>query len=148
MLRNIYEIFDEFGKAETKEDRIAILKKHDSRDLRRVLRAAFHPNIKFFLTKFPYYKPHITSPGTGDPIGHLMNKIYLFERGNPKAPSALSDHKRMLLLIQYLEGLEDKEAVIVINMMLKNLKVPYLTYRIVRETFPEILPEWQDGKGD
>jgi hypothetical protein len=143
MMRNLYEVFDEFEKQPTKEDRINVLRRNDSHHLRMMLRAAFHPNIKFFLEKFPYYDPQSMPVGTGDPVAHILNKLYIFERGNPRAPAGLTDAKRDKLLIQFLEGLEAREATLVLNMMMKNLKVKNLTYKLVKEVFPDILP---DGK--
>jgi hypothetical protein len=44
------------------------------------------------------------------------------------------------LLIQILEALEASEADVFMNMILKDLKVKGLTYKIVQEAFPDLLP--------
>jgi hypothetical protein len=70
-----------------------------------------------------------------------LSKIYLFMENNPRTPPALTDKRREELLLQLLESLEPQEADIYIAMMLKDLKVPYLTPKIVNEAFKGLLPE-------
>lgn len=142
-MRSYYEIFDEFGKQKTKEERIHFLKAHDSTTFRRVMRAAFHPNIKFFLTKVPAaYKPSTSIvPGMADcTMEQVMNKIYLFEVGNPRSIN-LTYAKREQLLIQFLEGMEPREAKILLDVLFKSIDVRYLTYTLVREIWPSEFPQ-------
>jgi hypothetical protein len=47
----------------------------------------------------------------------------------------------MELLLQLLESLEPPEAEVYIAMLLKDLKVPYLTPKLVNEAFKGLLPE-------
>ena len=54
--KNMYEIFDEFKKAKSKADRIAVLRKNDCKALRDVLLGALHPSIQFTVDKIPDFK--------------------------------------------------------------------------------------------
>ena len=142
MQKNMYEIFDEFSKATDKESRKKVLRQNSSDTLKKVLRAAFHPNIKFYIKQVPQnYKPSIMKPGMADyKMINVINKIYLFELGNPKTPANMSDTKRDKLLIPFLEGMEAREANVLIGMMFKTLDVRFLTYSLVKEVFPDIIP--------
>lgn len=140
--KNIYEVFNEFKMAPSKDTRISVLQSNDSWALRNVLMGAFHPDVKFFIKKAPNYKK-IDVPA-GMSYNHMtdaLSKVYLFMEGNPKTPAALTEKRREELLIQMLESLEPQEADIYIAMMLKDLKVPYLTPKLVNEAFKGLLPE-------
>ena len=140
MIKNVYEILDEVAAAPTDEARRAILFYNDNHALRRVLRAVFHPHIRFVIDKVPNYKPSDAPPGLSDATLHTqINRIYLFEEGNPNVSPNLTPERKQQLLVQILESLEAKEAVVFMNTLLKDLKVPGLTKELVEEVFPELL---------
>ena len=137
------EIFEFFAAAKTKQEKIACLRKYGKADLQSVLRAAFHPRIKFLVDHWPKYKPlpggKLNRGVPGNSIGAEMKRIYLFEDRNPKTPKNFTQAQRENLLIQILESIEAEEAVIFMNMLLKNLKVPGLDAELVSEAFPGLL---------
>lgn len=140
MQRNLYEIFQEFETKTTKEERIAVLRNNDSTVLRSTLRCAFHPDIKFFLERIPYYTIPPTKPGMSDYKMHnIISKLYLFQTNNPNYP-ALTYKKREQILIQFLEGMEHREGVVLMNVLFKDLKVNYLTPKLIKEVWPPLLP--------
>jgi hypothetical protein len=141
MTKLMFEILDELLNAKTDEERVAILRKNDSYALRGVLRAAFHPRIYFNVTKWPDgYVPSEVPAGYGSAkIGLELNRIYMFELGNPRTPLGLTEKRKNEILLQILEALEHREAEVFMNMMLKDLKVPGLTKELVEEAFPDIL---------
>lgn len=137
----IYEIFDEFEKAVTDHDRLCVLQFNQSWALKNVLRGAFDPNVQFVIERVPYYKPSDAPIGLGYTTIHQeMGRAYLFESGNPKVDPNLSYDRKEKVLIQILEALEKREAEVFMNMLLKNLKVKNLDYKIVKEAFPDLLP--------
>jgi hypothetical protein len=139
--KNIYEVFNEFKTTKTKQDRIGVLRKNDSWALRNVLVGALNPNVKFN-TKIPEYKKEEVPPGMSyDHMTSALQRVYLFQEGNPKAPPALTEKRKEELLIQILESLEPKEAEVYANMLKKDLKVPYLTEALVNEAFAGLLPK-------
>lgn len=143
MNKNMYEVFNEFEAAPTKADKIEVLKRNHSAVSYAVLQMAFHPNIQFLIEKVPYYKPDDAPPGMG--YSHLsteLDRIYLFIKDHPRAPPTLTQERREQILIQMLESLEAKEATVLMNMILKNLKVKGLTPKIVQEVYPDIF-NWQ-----
>lgn len=141
MMKNLYEVFEEFEKAPTKQDKIDVLRNNNTYALREVLKGTFDPNIQFTVTTTPSYKPSDAPAGLGySSIHQELSRVYLFERNNPRVASNLTDKRKEQLLIQILECLEAKEAEIYMNMLLKKQRVKGLTSNIVREALPFLLP--------
>jgi hypothetical protein len=141
-IKNIYEVFDEFNKAKSKTDRIDTLRRNDTWALRQVLLGAFHPTVKFTVKKVPEYRK-VEMPA-GMSYGHMteaLSRVYLFQEGNPRVPAGLTEKRKEELLMQLLESLEIQEAEVFGGMLLKNLKVKYLTEALVNEAFPGLLPQ-------
>lgn len=141
MIKNIYEILDEFEKAKTKQERISVLQSNSLQHFLQVLQYTFDPKYQFYVTSFPknYIQPD-TFPGIRYAgIESELRRIYLFMKGNPTA-DILSEEKRNQLLVQLIEAFEPREAQVFINMMKKNLNVKFLTYNLVKEAFPFLLP--------
>jgi hypothetical protein len=140
MIKNIYEILDEVAKAPDDESRKAVLYYNQNHALLMVLRAAFHPDIRFVIKTIPKYTPADSPIGMGQTSLHMdINKIYLFEENNPRVSPNLTLERKEQLLMQILEGLEAREAEVLCNTLLKDLKVPGLTKELVLEVFPELL---------
>jgi hypothetical protein len=140
MIKNIYEILNEFKQASSKQERVRILKENAYPHFLHVLKYAFDPNIKFYVNKFPkeYIKPD-TFPGIRYAgIESEIRKTYLFRIGDPTADS-LSEEKRNQLLTILLESFEPQEATVFVNMLNKNLKTPHLTTNLINEVFPNLL---------
>lgn len=143
--KNIYEVFNEFKNAKTKQERIDVLKRNDCYALRNVLLGAFS-NIKFSLKEIPPYNKVDVPPGMS--YSHMtdaLSKVYLFVEGNSRKPAGLTQKRETELLIQLLESLEENEAEVFANMLRKDLKIPYLTLNLVNEAFPGWLPGSQES---
>lgn len=140
-MKNIYEVFDEFQKAETRADKINVLKKNNTNTLTAVLQGAFHPDIQYVIKEIPTYKVSDAPIGMGyTSLDVEFRRLYIFVEGSKRADPNLSAERRKQILIQILESLEGKEAKVFENMLLKDLKVPGLSYKLVQEAFPGLLP--------
>lgn len=141
-MKLISEIFDEIKQRESKEDKIAVLRYNSSWALRNVLKGTFDPNIKFVINWVPSsYVPNDAPNGLGyTTIAQELGRAYLFELDNPKVSPSLTLERKEQLLVQILEALEKTEADVYMNMILKDQKVEGLTYEIVKEAFPDLLP--------
>lgn len=141
-MKLISEIFDEIKQRESKEDKIAVLRYNSSWALRNVLKRTFDPNIKFVINRVPsFYVPNDAPDGLGyTTIAQELDRAYLFELDNPKVSPNLTLERKEQLLVQILEALEKTEADVYMNMILKDQKVEGLTYEIVKEAFPDLLP--------
>jgi hypothetical protein len=139
-LKLISQILDEFKAKTSDQERIAVLRKYPT-ELKTLLRATFHPNIKFVFNALPAFKPWDEKPGTAYiTIPQVMKKIYLFEQGNPKAPANLSIQRKTEILVEFLKNMEVAETEILRGLFAKELNVPHLTYKLVKTAFPDILP--------
>ena len=141
-MKNVYEIFQDFMNAEDDTDRIIILQTgtSENRRLTEVLQGAMHPNIQFVIKEKLDYNPSLSPPGLAySTMESIFDRIYLFTEGSTRVSPNLTLEQKKILAIQILEGMEAKEAEVFMNMMLKDLKVPGLTPRIVEEAFPGLL---------
>ena len=136
----IHEILSRYEMAESNDERKAILIENDSPLLRNVLQGTYHPDIKYVIKEeVPYKKQKI------DDFGYIsfqeaMNKVYIFTEGSRKVNPNLKLDKKVNIFIRVLESLDSEEAVVFMNMVLKDLKTKRLSAKVVKEVFPGLLP--------
>ena len=136
---SIPRIFEDISAASSFEARRKVLLENESNPLKDLLKYAFHPDIKFALPSgAPPYKT-IGSPDEYNPTYLYPNirKFYLYIEGGH---DGLTQLRREQLFVSMLESLHPKEADVVIQVKDKKLKFRGLTYKLVKDTFPEILP--------
>ena len=139
MARSIPLIFEDVAAANSIKARKEVLLENESKPLKEILKYAFHPDIKFALPPGkPPYKT-IGSPEEYNPTYLYPNirKFYLYIEGGH---DGLTQLRREQLFVQMLESLHPKEAEVVIQIKDKKLNYRGLTYKLVKTTFPEILP--------
>ena len=142
MNKLVSEVFDEFEKAASKNDRINVLKFNNSIALRKVLHCTFHPNIEFTVKKWPTFKPSDDPSGLSYGSLHTeIDRVYLFINGHSRRPSTLTEQRSKEILTQMLENMTAKEAYIMLNMMSKNLKVKGLTKEVALAAYPNLFEE-------
>lgn len=140
MIKNVYEILDEFEAAPTKEDKKRVLAENNYPHFIQVLKYTFDPQYQFYVNGFPkdYVEPD-TFPGLRYAgIESEIRRAYLFLKGNETA-DRMTEDKRNQVLVQLLESFEPREAHIFVNMMKKDLRVKSLTTKLIKEVFPNIL---------
>lgn len=133
------EIIEEFEKAETKQQRVAILRKYDHPRFRTFLQAAFNPNIEFDVP-IPNYRPAVEPAGMN--FAYLdaeMSKMYRFVKNHPARPKGLTADKQRQLLLVVLESLHKDEAALLVKVMQKKLEVKFLTPNLINEALPGTL---------
>ena len=139
MARSIPLIFEEVAASNSIEARKKVLLENESNPLKEILKYAFHPDIKFALPPGkPPYKT-IGSPDEYNPTYLYPNirKFYLYIEGGH---DGLTQLRREQLFVQMLEGLHPKEAEVVIQVKDKKLRYRGLTYKLVKKTFPDLIP--------
>lgn len=142
MAKNLYEVFDEFESKTKREDKISLLRNNNTYAMQCVLRGAFDPRIKYVVNEIPSYNKSDSPPGMGySSIALELDRIYLLEQNHPKTPATLTLDRKKQILTQMLESLEAREAEIYAGMIMKRLPVKGLTYKLVQEAFPGLLPD-------
>lgn len=132
-------IFAEVSKAKTKEAKKEVLLRHEQNGaLKEILKYTFNPDIKFLLPPGnPPYKTVVDESENPTYLYGLVRKLYLFvEGGNPNLKQA----RREYLFIELLESIHPLEAELLLQIKDKKIKCKGLTYNLVKETFPELIP--------
>lgn len=140
MAKNVYEMFDEFIKAPTREEKIKALRNNNGLPLQLVLKHTFDPTIEFDIIS-ANYKPSDAPPGMGySNIVHAFDRLYLFIKNNPRIDPNLTVERKRQILAQILESLEAEEAKVFLGVLNKKQDVPDLDYAIVKEAYPNLIP--------
>ncbi len=141
MAKNLYEVFDEFAEANSKEEKLKVLHKNWTPTLVSVLQLAYHPDVKWLVKDKPKsYKKPDTLPGVSySSMNAELRRLYLFREGDPSAEKLTPEKREQLLLIM-LESLEPREADVVIGIFKKNLGVKGLTYKFIRDNTQGVVP--------
>ena len=130
------EILDKVAKAKTKEQKVNLLRQHNSAALRMVIKSSFDPNIEWELPDgdVPYTRNDAPEGTEHNQLIHEARTLFHYIRGgNPK----LSQNRRENMFIQMLEGLHESEAEIIIAAKDKSLHRKYkgLSSNVVKEAF-------------
>ena len=140
-MKNMYEVFDEFELATNRKEKMLVIGKNLSKTLIQVLELAFHPQYQWLHHEVPaaYEIKNIPSGMGYAQLSVEIRKLYMFRKGDATAEK-LTPHKRTQLLVEFLQNLEPREVEVVIGIFNKDLGVPGLDYRFVKEAFPHLLP--------
>ena len=130
------EILDKVAKAKTKEQKVNLLRQHNSAALRMVIKSSFDPNIEWELPDgdVPYTRNDAPEGTEHNMLIHEARTLFHYIwGGNPK----LSQNRRENMFIQMLEGLHESEAEIIIAAKDKSLHRKYkgLSSNVVKEAF-------------
>ena len=138
------EILDKVAKAKTKEQKVNLLRQHNSAALRMVIKSSFDPNIEWELPDgdVPYTRNDAPEGTEHNQLIHEARTLFHYIRGgNPK----LSQNRRENMFIQMLEGLHPDEADILCLVKDGRLSEKYkITKEVVGKAYPDI--EW-GGRG-
>jgi hypothetical protein len=130
------EILDEFQKAQTKQERIAVLKKYDHKNFREFLYYALEPTVEFDV-EVPNYRPAPEPAGLNYTYLDLeVKKLYRFIKDHKLRPAGLTPQKQKQLLVVVLESLYKDEAELLVKVVQKKFKIPNLTIKLVQEAYP------------
>jgi hypothetical protein len=135
---DVFEIFEEFGKAKTRQDRKDVLLKYqDVPALKDVLRGTFDESLRFILPEgVPPYTPN-RPESTPSSLRKLHKQFGYFVAGGPG--TNMKAFKRENKFVRLLESIHPKDAEIVLSMVAKKSPVKYLTKKLTEETFPKLI---------
>ena len=132
----ISEILDKVSKAKTKQNKVALLKEHNSSALRMVIKSSFDPKIKWALPEgeVPFKRNDAPAGTEHSVLSYESRKLYHYiEGGN----NLLSQRKRETMFVQMLEGLHESEADVLVAAKDGVLHQMYkgLSANVVKEAF-------------
>ncbi len=134
------EIFEEFEKATTKQERINILRREGDERFRFFLQLVFNPAIEFDIIMPHIYRPAKEPAGLN--FAYLdteMPRMYRFIKNHPLRPPEFTAEKTTQLILVMLESLHKDEAAMLIKVFQKEFKVKQLTANLVKEAFPDLV---------
>ena len=140
MIRGIAEILSEISKIKNFEQQKAALAScKNNTALMQLLHATFHPDVKFLLPEGrPPFKPTEKSMDLQASLYRESRKMHYFIEGlSPPLPQL----KRETLFVQLLEVLDPDDVNLVLGMKDKAMIYPGITYDLVYQTFPGMLPD-------
>lgn len=134
----VFEIFEEYKDASSREDRLDVLKKYSTHNaLRDILRGTFDDSLEFNL---PEGRPPFTPNKPESPPTSLLKmhrEFGLYVSGGKG--ETLPAWKREAKFIQMLEGIHPEDAEYVLKMVAKKPPVRYITKKIVQEALPNLI---------
>lgn len=134
----MHEILQEFDEAKTRAEKINVLKKYDSKNLREFFVALFNPTVQFDV-EVPNYRPAPEPAG----LNYLyleteIPKLYRFIKDHPSRAEGLTEKKKRELLLVMLESLHKDEADVLVRLIKKDLGIKFLTPNLVKEAYSGI----------
>src|SRR5690554_362611 len=128
--RTIPEVFDVVAAAESKEEKIGLLKAYDTKGLRYIVNGLY--NVDWSELKVPKYKPSNRPPEVAD--SNILKCIPRIEAAYQNRVRKPDVAKRAILNV--LESVSSREAELLVNMM-AGRKIDGISKAIFKAAYPE-----------
>lgn len=138
MILSVSEVLEKASKLKSFEEKVAFLQQNTSTALIVILKACFHPDIKFLLPEGdPPYKPSEFHDDHGVLLREYRKMFYLV---SGTGYDEMNQIRRERIFIEMLESINRDDAKLLLAV--KDKKMPYktITYRLVETAFPGSLP--------
>ena len=150
MALSLMQLLELVDKAKSQKERGDLLKQNQTHHLENLLWYTFHPDVRFLL---PEGKPPFNA-GAEDPDSTLLygqiRKLRYFVEGPGGETFCIGNtvqaRRREQMYITMLESITPREAEFLVNIKTKDLGIKGLTYKLVSEIFPHLLPPMQSSK--
>ena len=136
---NVRETFEVIGKAKTREEKRDLLKQRENFATKAILQLNFHPSVKWYLPPGnPPYTPSTEGDITSNSLHFEVKKLDYY---TDPSPHDLPMLRRESMFVGLLERLDPEDAKLLIAVKDKKLSYKGLTYKLVKDTWPDLLPE-------
>ena len=137
---NVVETLEMVGKAKTREEKKQILLDRENFATKAILQLNYHPDVKWKIPKgAPPYTP---SENKADASLHFeVKKLDYYVDPSPHDIPML---RRESMFVQLLERLDPKDAKLIIAMKDKKITYKGLSYKLVKDTWPDLLPDIEE----
>jgi hypothetical protein len=149
MAISLMQLLELVDKAKSQKERGDLLKQNQTDHLENLLWYTFHPDVKFLLPEGkPPFNAAAEDPGSTMLYGQIRKLRYFV--GGPGGETfcvgnTIDSTRRETMYITMLESVTPREAEILINMKKKDLGIRGLTYKLVSDTFPHLIPPMQSS---
>ena len=144
MEHNILETLELVGKAKTREEKRQVLTDRDNFATRALLQLNYHPDVKWYLPPGkPPYTPGQVADSTPNSLHFEIKKMDYYVDPSPHDLPML---RRESMFVELLERLDPNDAKLILAVKDRKLSYKGLSYKLVRDTWPDLLPdieEWQ-----
>ena len=135
--RRIHEVIDLVAKAKTRDEKISLLKQHETQALKDVLVGTYDSRVEWNL---PEGKPPFEPAVEGSVPSNLLkrtNQFNYFIKGG--TGDTLPAFKREGIFISLIEQVHPADTEIVLKMVSKKPLAKGLTKKLIEEAFPGLV---------
>ena len=144
---NVRETFEVIGKAKTREEKRDLLKQRENFATKAILQLNFHPEVKWLLPPgSPPYTPSTEGDMTSNSLHYEVKKLDYYTDPSPHSLDELPMLRRESMFVGLLERLDPQDAILLIAIKDKKLSYKGLTYKLVKDTWPDLLPDVEEEK--
>ena len=135
----VFEILEKVSKAQTKDERVKLLKTHECISLRDLLRGTYDDAIQWNLPEGePPYTPN--RPESVPSTLHRVHRNFKYFVKGLRESENLNKIRREAMFIEMLEAVHPEDAKLLLCMInKKKLPVKGLTKKLVQEVFPNLI---------
>ena len=139
---NILETLELVGKAKTREEKRQILTDRDNFATRALLQLHYHPDVKWHL---PPGKPPYTPGQVADSTPNSLHfEVKKFDYYVDPSPHDLPMLRRESMFVELLERVDPNDAKLIIAIKDRKLSYKGLSYKLVKDTWPDLLPDIEE----
>ena len=137
---NVVETLEMVGKAKTREEKKQILLDRENFATKAILQLNYHPDVKW---KIPKGAPPYT-PSENQADASLHFEVKKLDYYVDPSPHDIPMLRRESMFVQLLERLDPKDAKLIIAMKDKKITYKGLSYKLVKDTWPDLLPDIEE----
>ena len=137
---NVVETLEMVGKAKTREEKKQILLDRENFATKAILQLNYHPDVKW---KIPKGAPPYT-PSDIQADASLHFEVKKLDYYVDPSPHNIPMLRRESMFVQLLERLDPKDAKLIIAMKDKKITYKGLSYKLVKDTWPDLLPDVEE----
>ncbi len=142
---NVRETLEEVAKAKTRDQKREVLKKRENLATKMLLQLNYHPDAKWLLPPgAPPYEPAKQGDMTSNSFHYEVKKLDYYTDPSPHPLSELPMLRREAMFVGLLERLDPQDAEMMIAIKDKKLSYKGLTYKLVKDTWPDLLPDVEE----
>ena len=142
---NVVETLEMVGKAKTREEKKQILLDRENFATKALLKLNFHPDAKWILPPgSPPYEPAKAGDIQSNTLHYEIKKLDYYTDPSPHSLDELPMLRRESMFVGLLERLDPQDATMLIAIKDKKLSYKGLTYKLVKDTWPELLPDVEE----